>query len=169
MPQRSVANKRQRELFDDISQLNGIALTTKNTETLSINIHGTFTLFDKHWPMVSDNQDETMLALQEDGLSEKRGEPAVHFHVDWDTIKWARIQPRHLELISTDYEIVFSEAPNAASRKFWFYLREGIDTQLLIAKWGYEWINLEEGSRFINEKSGFDIKLSERGSHRYSA
>ena len=143
MPRRSVANNRQRQLFADLSQLNGIALTTKNTDLLSVNIHGAFTLFDKHWPMAGEDASETMIALQEEGLEQKEGEPAVHFHVDWQAIRWARIQPRYLELISTDYEIVFAGEKDGAARTFWFYLREGIDTQLLIANWGYEWINLE--------------------------
>lgn len=151
MPSRSLANKSQREFFADISKLNGIALTTKRTEALSINIHGAFTLFDKHWPSVRENNDETMLALKEAGLAELRGEPAVHFHVDWRTIKWARIQRRHLELISTDYEIVFCEENDTSTRVFWFYLREGFDTQYLLAKWGSEWISLSENETFIYE------------------
>ena len=144
MPHRTVANNRQREFFADIAKLDRIALTTKNTDALSINIHGSFTLFDKHWSKVSDNNNETMLALKEEGLENTNREPAVHFHIDWRTIKWACIQPRHLELINTDYEIVFTSERNTAARRFWFYLPEGIETQILLAKWGNDWIKLNE-------------------------
>lgn len=144
MPKRTTANKLQRELFEDISRMNKLALTTKVTDSLSINIHGAFSLFDKFWLTAPDNKHETMLAMKEKGLAKTKGEPAVHFHVDWNEIKWACIRPRYLELINTHYEIIFSCERNSASRKFWFYLRDGIDAQIFIAKWGSDWINLDE-------------------------
>jgi len=157
MPKRTTANKQQRELFADISRLEKLALTTKIAESVSINIHGAFTLFDKHWTMVNEHNVETMLALKEDGFSDTSGEPAVHFHIDWRDIKWACIQPRHLELINTAYEIVFCKESNVFSRKFWFYLKEGIDTQLLISKWGFDWINLEDNYSSFHKNTGYEI------------
>lgn len=157
MPKRTTANKQQRKLFADISRLEKLALTTKIAESVSINIHGAFTLFDKHWTMVNEHNVETMLALKEDGFSDTNGEPAVHFHIDWRDIKWACIQPRNLELINTAYEIVFCKESNASSRKFWFYLKEGIDTQLLISKWGFDWINLEDNYSSFHKNTGYEI------------
>ena len=154
MPERTTANKLQRAIFKDISRLKKIALTTKATESLSVNIHGAFTLFDKHWRNVSENPSETMLALNEDGLSKTQGEPSVHFHIDWREIRCARIQPRRLELINTDYEIVFCENRSSSSRKFWFYLKDSIETRLLIKKWGTDWISLQNN---YNQSGKYEI------------
>ena len=38
MPERTTANKLQREIFEDISRMKNLALTTKATESLSVNI-----------------------------------------------------------------------------------------------------------------------------------
>ena len=144
MPQRSIAQDRQRELFADLEDFREIVLTTKGGAALSINIHGSFELFDKHWVTEDHLPQETMLALKQDTPVPANQEPEVHFHIDWEKVKWARIQPRQLRLINTDYEIVFYSEQDGNSRMFWFYLREGIDTQLLLSKWGNGWISLSD-------------------------
>ena len=156
MPQRTIAHNRQRELFADLSNMNGIVLTAKSGSMVSMNIHGSFELYDKHWHTEEHSRKETMLALKTDTPTPPTSEPAVHFHVDWDDVKWARIQPRRLKLINMDYEIVFCSEKNSSTRLFWFYLQEGLDTQLFRAKWGNNWINLLQESNYDLEISNIE-------------
>ncbi len=149
MPQRSIAQDKQREFFTDLSHMDAMALTTKNGDSCALNIHGSFELFDKHWQTKDDSPNETMLALKQNTPTPPTSEPAVHVHINWQEVKWARIQPRHLKLINTDYEIVLCYEQDSSTRIFWFYLREGIDTQLLRAKWGDDWISLLEENNSV--------------------
>lgn len=92
-----------------------------------------------------------MLALKEDRhhlLSNV--EPRIHFHIDWDKISYACIRPRRLELINSDYEIVFCDKQDPNARIFWFYFRDSAEAQSLRAKWGDDWINLKEAVNCTN-------------------
>ncbi len=156
MPKRTTAHNRQRELFADLANMQGIVLTAKSGDSVSMNIHGAFELFDKHWYTEDHLPRETMLALKTDTPTPPTSEPAVHFHVDWNEVKWARIQPRRLKLINMDYEIVFCSEKHASTRIFWFYLPEGLDVQLFRAKWGEDWINLLQESNYGLEINNFE-------------
>ncbi len=159
MPLRSTAQYKQRQFFEDLSNMEAMALTTKNEDSCAINIHGTFELFDKHWQTEEDLPNETMLSLKQDTPVPPTSEPAVHMHINWKEVKWARIQPRHLKLINTDYEIVFCSEQNSSTRIFWFYLREGIDTQLLRSKWGDDWINLLEENNVLADGNYENVSI----------
>lgn len=143
MPQRTVALTGHRVFFSDLSCVEELVLTTKNEDRCALNVHGRFELFDKHWQALGPSQAETLLALREEGKAQaNRSEPRVHFHVDWGEVRWARIQPRRLELIDADFEVVFCSDRDPATRIFWFYLRNSVAVQSLRKKWGDGWIDL---------------------------
>lgn len=68
--------------------------------------------------------------------------PRVHFHVDWRLVRWVRIRRRRLELIDSEFEVVFCADCDLGSRIFWFYLRDSAAVQFLRNKWGDGWIDL---------------------------
>jgi hypothetical protein len=61
MPIRMTANILQRKLFEDLSLIDEIVITTKHKEFCSINVLGSFELFDMHWHGAEYPQDETMI------------------------------------------------------------------------------------------------------------
>jgi hypothetical protein len=144
MVDRTLASMRQKELFSDLAQIGEIVLTTTHSNMCSVNIHGKFVLDDKHWPQVEKDTDESLLALAPIERTSS-GEPLVHFHVDWKTIKWAKIRGRKLDLIKTDKEIVFCDEQDVARRVFWFYARTTESLDDLIKKWkDKNWIDKDE-------------------------
>jgi hypothetical protein len=144
MPSRTTANNIQRKFFEDLSAIDELVITTKNEEFCSMNVHGSFELFDKQWQEAKYARDETMIALKENGPARIYGEPPVHFHIDWNEVRYVCIRPRRLELINADYEIVFCRERDTDSRIFWFYIREDYALHWFVTKWGRKWINLSE-------------------------
>lgn len=146
MPLRTTASNRQRKFFNDLFNIDELVLTIKNGETCSMNAHGSFALFDKHWNGVEYQPNETMIALKENEPVKTSSEPSVHFHIDWNEVKYVSIRQRRLELINTDYEIVFCKEPDIDARVFWFYARYDYSLRWLVANWDRNWINLSEES-----------------------
>ncbi|MFQ5709916.1 MAG: hypothetical protein ACE5HO_20870 [bacterium] len=143
MPQRTLALTRQRIFFSDLSAVEELVLTTKNEDRCALNIHGRFELFDQCWRTAESPQNETLLALREERETKTPTEvPRVHFHVHWPEVRWARIQRRRLDLIDSDFEVVFCSDRDLSTRIFWFYLRDSAAVQSLRKKWGEGWIDL---------------------------
>jgi hypothetical protein len=143
MPKRTLALTRQRRLFSDLSAVEELVLTTKNEDRCALNIHGRFELFDQCWKTAGSPQNETLLALSEVREDEAPTEvPRVHFHVDWRQVRWVRIRRRRLDLIDSDFEVVFCSDRDLTTRIFWFYLRDSAAVQSLRKKWGEDWIDL---------------------------
>lgn len=149
MPLRTTANKFQRKIFDDLSLIDELAITTKHKDLCSINIIGSFELFDKHWSGAEYPQDETMIALKGSDQTRVSMEPPVHFHIDWNEVRYAFIRHRRMDLINVNYEIVFCSQKDLSSRILWFYIKKEMIFRWLINRWGSDWINLTERS-FIN-------------------
>lgn len=144
MPLRTIVNKRQRKFLNDLFSIAELVLTIKNGETCSMNAHGSFVIFDKHWDGIDYLPDETMIALKENELLKTSSEPSIHFHIDWTEVKYVLIRQRRLELINTDYEVVFCKARDINARVLWFYARDDSSFRWLIANWGNSWINLSD-------------------------
>lgn len=146
----------QRKFFEDLSLIDELVITTKNKELCSMNVHGSFELFDIHWHGAEYPQDETMIALKENNQTRISIEPSVHFHIDWTEVKYVSLRQRYLELIKVDYEIVFCRERDINSRIFWFYIKEESTFYWLTARWGRNWINLSEGSLVNPHEPEFD-------------
>ncbi|HEX9252463.1 MAG TPA: hypothetical protein VF870_09485 [Ignavibacteriaceae bacterium] len=159
MPLRTTANNRQRKFFNDLFSIDELVLTIKNGETCSMNAHGSFELFDKHWDGIEYQPYETMIALKENKPAKICSEPSVHFHINWLEVKYVSIRLRRLELINTDYEIVFCNERDTNARVFWFYARYDSALRCLIANWNQSWINLCEGS--ISNLENIELKSIE--------
>ena len=146
MPIRTTASYRQREFFNDLFNIDELVLAVKNGDTCSMNAHGSFVLFDKHWYGIQHRPNETMIAMKENKPLKTSSEPSVHFHIDWTEVRYALIRQRRLELINTDYEVVFCKARDINTRVLWFYLRYNSSLRWLITNWGNSWINLSNDS-----------------------
>ncbi len=142
MPMRTTATFNQRQFLIDLFKIKELVCTIKCGEICSMNAHGSFGLFEKHWLNVEKHPVETMLVLKVNSLLNSYKEPPVHFHIDWNEIRYVIIRQRRLDLIDMDYEIVFCNKCDTSTRVFWFYAREDSALQAFIAKWGYGWINL---------------------------
>lgn len=146
MPLRTTANNRQRKFFNNLFNIDELVLTIKAGELCSMNAHGSFIMFDKHWYGVEYRPNETMIALKENEPVKTSSEPSVHFHIDWNEVRYVSIRRRRLELINTDFEVVFCKARDINTRVLWFYTRYNSSLRWLIANWGKNWINLSEES-----------------------
>lgn len=136
--QMCVASEKQREFFAALSKIDLLVLGMKNlpdveqprelkdwpsSDSVSINAHGRFFLFDKYWPEAKDRRHETLIAFSPSNKCEltDTGEPLVHFHVDWRQIKWANVDQPARTLIGADHQIVLSARQDLKWRCIWFY------------------------------------------------
>ena len=147
MPPRTTASPKQREIFAALSAAKYLVFAMKNRaehESVSINAHGRFYLFDKCWLNAKDNKHETLIAFSDtEGIDlTPTSEPVVHFHVDWFQIQWVIACEREPLLIGADKEIVFCSERNPQSRLFWFYFHEWKDIVVYDNCFGREWIGL---------------------------
>ena len=97
-----IANKNQENFFNKLSDINLVLSAKKimnkeeDIDAWAINVHGKFALVDIDWREKFPDKKlkfkkETLLARKEDKWPlPKNNEPAVHLHVDWDMVKWAR-------------------------------------------------------------------------------
>jgi hypothetical protein len=164
MPQKTLALTRQRIFFSDLEAVEELVLTTKNEDRCALNINWRFELFDQYWKTAESPQNETLLALSEEREAKAPTEvPRVHFHVDWPQVWWARIQRRRLDLIDSDFEVVFCSDRDLTTRIFWFYLRDSAAVQSLRKKWGDDWIDFippERRSRVPYERMQETLTLA---------
>jgi len=131
MPTRIPASRKQRDFFSSVSQMEELVLSMidrPDDHVAAVNAHGRFVLFDKYWPGSEDpvnSAQETLIAFTPATTLElaNTGEPLVHVHVDWSTIRYAWIGSRPATLIGTDKEIVLCKEPDKASRVVWFHFR----------------------------------------------
>jgi len=149
MPPRTVASTKQREVFAAISMAKNLVFAMKNhpdanKDSVSINAHGCFHLFDKYWANAGHTHHETLIAFSaSDSIAlTPTTEPIVHFHIDWSRARYVIAKQRAMTLIGADKEIVFCFEQNPASRLFWFYFYRWEDVEDFEKSYKRDWINL---------------------------
>ena len=131
-----LASQQQKDFFSEISSLPDLVLGVKRDEVCSVNAHGRFRLYDKHW--IGHHKSETLIEFCPTSLKQPKmtetGEPLVHLHVDWRIVRFCLIEDRCLPLIGTKKEIVFAQSKSPKTRLFWFYSKNNLKLSALIKK-----------------------------------
>jgi hypothetical protein len=128
MPPRTTARPSQVDLFRALRQVRELCLAIKNDgpsgdgNLASVNIHGRFDLFPKHWRGF-ETPNEDLVFCSSSSFVTTSGEPTVHVHVDWNKARHVVVQNRELPLIGTDTEIAILETVEPEVRVLWFYGR----------------------------------------------
>lgn len=121
MPIGSLITDEQKSVLDPILKGGGLVATITR-DNCSMNMHGELYLHPQRWSDGKKPTEETLLARR-DGSSNK-GEPPVHFHVDWHVLKWIIIKRLQLPRIKTTYSVALCRSKNAKDTALWFYVND---------------------------------------------
>jgi hypothetical protein len=141
-------SKKQQEFLDDLFRHDSLVLSTKRSDTCSVNIHGKFSIVSKTWGDGMAPAQEHLLGLQ--GKETDTGEPLAHFHVTWPDILWAKIEFQPNGRIKTMYRIRLCRERDNATEEIYFYARESPVISELKKKWPPDadgWIALQNGGK----------------------
>lgn len=124
----TIARTSIEEAFADLMDLDlvlGVKNIGKSSDLSAVNAHGHFRLVVQDW---GSKGRETLVAYtppsERQPPTAETGEPLVHVHVDWDRVRFLRVEKVHLPLIGADIRISFVTASPNGEVLLAFYARQ---------------------------------------------